>query len=101
MNPTRQARPGDCLIGAFARMLGTRERVVSVSETSDHTYAVTAQTPGAPERLSENRDAPPEAFVQKLNEEGGTVYVAPMLEALRELLRRRRASTLPEVSEKH
>lgn len=101
MNPARQGRSGDCLIGAFARMLGTRERVVSVSETSDHTYAVTALGPGRPERHSESRDAPPEAFVQKLSEEGGDVYVAPMLEALRELLRRRRAATLPEVSEKH
>ena len=36
------------------------------------------------------RDAPPERFVEKVEDEGGAVFLAPVLEALRETLRARR-----------
>ena len=35
-------------------------------------------------------DAPPERFVEKLSDEGGDVYIAPMLDALRAALARTR-----------
>lgn len=102
------------MIGAFARKLGARERLLAVEETEDHQgYATRAHAPGGVAPPREARDAPPEAFVEKVSDEAGVVYIVPMLEALREWVRRRRGlagadadplplqrkTTLPELSE--
>jgi hypothetical protein len=105
------------MIGAFARMLGARERLLAIEPTEDQQgYATRAHEPGggiAPRK--EASDAPPEGFVHKVADEGGDVYVVPMLEALRDWVRRRRGlpgadadptplhrkTTLPELSENH
>lgn len=78
------------MIGAFARMIGNRQRVLSVEETEENGYAVQA-TGDDYHATSQEGDQPPEAFVQRFRHEGGDVWVAPMVEMLRELLRRRRA----------
>ena len=78
------------MIGAFARMLGARERLLAVEETEDQGYATRAQAPGRPDARTETRDAPPAGFVERVQDEGGDVYVAPMVEALRDWLRRRK-----------
>lgn len=54
------------MIGDFARLMRGPPRVVEPEEASN--------------------DAPPERFTQKISDEGGDVYVAPMLEALRAAL---------------
>ena len=58
------------MIGAFARKLGAKDRVPSVDEI-------------------EAAGAPPEGFVEKIPHEGGDVYVSPVLETLRNVLRQR------------
>lgn len=79
------------MIGAFARMLGARERLLAVESTEDQQgYATRAHAPGGVAERKEARDAPPENFVEKVPDEGGDVYMVPMLEALREWVRRRR-----------
>lgn len=92
------------MIGAFARMLGRRDRVVACHET-DSGYTTQTTSPEGAARRDDAHDAPPEAFVEKVSEEGGDVYVAPVLEALRAALRRRLsgardepATTVPEAS---
>lgn len=76
------------MIGAFARMLGSRSRVLSVEEN----YAVrTRGERGYREHAAGTGDAPPAAFVEKVSDEAGDVYVMPFLEALRAALRGRRA----------
>ncbi len=102
------------MIGAFARMLGARERLLAVEPTEDlQGYATRAQAPGGVVDRKEARDAPPEAFVEKVPDDAGDVYMVPMLEALRDWVRRRRglggadadptpsqgATTLPRMSE--
>lgn len=59
------------MIFQFARMMRSPSRALPVIEPEAH-------------------DAPPEAFVEKLSDEGGDVYVAPVLESLREAVRRHR-----------
>lgn len=87
------------MIGAFARRLGPRDRILSYEETGEG-VATTARTPEGVATLSPAADAPPEAFAQKLEHDGGNVYVVPMLEALREWLRKsRKPATLSGVSE--
>lgn len=44
------------------------------------------------------RDTPPERFVEKIADEGGDVYVAPVLEALRATLRAKRAGATADAS---
>ena len=79
------------MIGAFARMLGARERLLTVEPTEDQQgYATRAQTPGHAPTRREARDAPPEGFVAKIPDEGGDVYMVPLLEALRDWVRRQR-----------
>lgn len=60
------------MIGNFARLMRGPPRVVEPEEAS--------------------HDAPPEGFTQKISDEGGDVYVAPMLEALRAALARARGA---------
>lgn len=84
------------MIGAFARMLRTRERVLAVEETEGQGYAVKAGGPGAFEELAGRPDAPPEGFVEKVPHEGGDVYIAPMLEAMRSWMRRRKDEAAEE-----
>ena len=57
------------MIGNFARLMRAPPRTVELEEPA--------------------RDAPPERFVEKLSDEGGDVYIAPVLEALRAALRAR------------
>ena len=56
------------MIGNFARLMRTPPRAIPLEEVAS--------------------DAPPERFTQKISDEGGDVYVAPMLEALRAALAR-------------
>lgn len=77
------------MIGAFARMLGNRDRVLTFEQTGDHAYAV--RTRGDAAVSSESRDQPPERFVERIPHEGGDVVFAPILETLRAVLRGRRA----------
>ena len=79
------------MIGAFARKLGARERLLAVETTEEpHGYATRAHEPGGVAPRKEARDAPPEGFVERVQDEGGDVYMVPMLEALRDWVRRRR-----------
>lgn len=87
------------MIGAFARMLGARERLLVVEETEDQGYATRAQAPGRPDARKEAHDAPPEGFVHRVRDEGGDVYVSPMLEALRDWVRRRRGLQAADADE--
>lgn len=70
------------MIGAFARMVGRQSRIVS-TENYDEIAA------GA-------GDAPPEGFVHKVADEGGDVFFAPMVDLLRESLRRARKQPTAE-----
>ena len=54
------------VIGNFAKLMRGPPRVVEADEVA--------------------HDAPPERFTQKISDEGGDVYVAPLLEALRAAL---------------
>lgn len=81
------------VIGAFARMLGSRERLISYEETTANAYSMKARNDDGQDSVSEAADAPPEAFVQRISDEGGDVYVAPVLEALRLWIRRRIAGS--------
>ena len=54
------------VIGNFAKLMRGPPRIVEADEVA--------------------QDAPPERFTQKISDEGGDVYVAPMLEALRAAL---------------
>lgn len=82
------------MIGAFARMIGQRQRVLSVDET----YGVKAQTAGGIADHAAPTDAPPERFVAKVSDEGGDVYLSPMVESLRAWLRKTRAGAVAEAS---
>lgn len=73
------------MIGAFARMIGSRSRVLQVQEDN----AVRSGNDGDYREHAASADAPPERFVDKLSDEGGDVYVAPVLEALRAAVRAR------------
>ena len=79
------------MIGAFARMLGTRDRVLTCEQTGDHAWSVRSRDDAG--RANEAGDQPPEGFVERIPHEGGDVVFAPILETLREVLRggRRRA----------
>lgn len=61
------------MIGNFAKLMRGPPRVVEPEDAS--------------------HDAPPERFTQKISDEGGDVYVAPMLEALRAALAKAKASS--------
>lgn len=78
------------MIGAFARMLRTRNRILSVDETEGQGYAIKATGPCNYAEHAVAADSPPEGFVEKLPHEGGDVYIAPMLEAMRTWMRRRK-----------
>lgn len=67
MKPESPARN---VIGNFARLVRGPTRYASLDE------------PG--------NDSPPERFVEKVTDEGGDVYIAPVLEALRAALARAR-----------
>jgi hypothetical protein len=86
------------MIGAFARMFGSRDRVLTVEETEANAYEVKARSEDGLESVSTTVDQPPAAFVERLPHEGGDVYFAPVLETLRAVLRKARA-TLPRPSE--
>lgn len=68
------------MIGAFARKLGPLDRV----PTSDEI---------------QSQGSPPEGFVQKFPHEGGDVYVSPIVETLRHVLRGKSAARREPASE--
>ena len=78
------------MLGAFARKLTSRDRVLSYEETGEHKYAMRTHNEGGVHH-AETHDAPPEGFVERIPHEGGDVFIAPMLEALRNVLRTGRA----------
>ena len=84
------------MIGAFARMLGSRDRLLTVEEKDANAYAWKTRTPEGGERGADGSDAPPEAFSERIEHEGGDVFVVPMLETLRRVLRARLGRTEPE-----
>lgn len=94
------------MIGAFARMFGSRERLLSYEEAGTG-YSLKSRADEG-DQTAEARDAPPEMFVEKVPDEGGDVYVAPLVEALRRVFRRRREegeeasgdATVPALPEK-
>lgn len=68
------------MIGAFARMTARRDRLLRIDEAPEGTTIHTGQ--GA----TTVQDGPPPAFVQSVADEGGTVHVSPLVEALRDWL---------------
>lgn len=71
-------------------MFGSRERLLSYEETTQNGFEVKARTEGGGDLVAQAHDAPPEMFVHKVSDEGGDVYVSPMVEMLRRVFRRRR-----------
>lgn len=59
------------MIGNFARILRGSPRPVDIEK-----------------ELAEAKGEPPERFVEKISDEGGDVYVAPVLETLRAAVKR-------------
>lgn len=82
------------MIGAFARMIGGRDRLVSVQETADHAYAYRSRSEDGTQNEQDVRDAPPEDFVEHFSDEGGTVYFAPLVEMLRNIVQKSRAASV-------
>lgn len=82
------------MIGAFARMVGRRDRVVQIEDHETEGFALRTKRGAAYEAHDTATDAPPEAFVHSVADEGGVVIFAPVLDALRSTLRRARG--LPE-----
>ncbi|HVL49040.1 MAG TPA: hypothetical protein VM889_10825 [Candidatus Thermoplasmatota archaeon] len=77
------------MIGAFAKMLGDRDRVLEVAaEENGSQVKLTSRGDGTGQVTSVS-DAPPAAFVEKMAYDGGDVYVVPFLEAFRSWLRRK------------
>lgn len=73
-------------------MFGSSARVVSVEEEEGKKGAYSVQAwsrAGSPSGGSAS-DAPPDAFVQRIEHPGGDVVVSPILEALRAWLRKGR-----------
>ncbi|HVM44608.1 MAG TPA: hypothetical protein VM582_01635 [Candidatus Thermoplasmatota archaeon] len=62
----------------FARLMRSPPRVVEPEEVAD--------------------DAPPERFTQKISDEGGDVYLAPVLDALRAALARGKRAASEDAS---
>lgn len=81
------------MIGAFARMLRPKDHVEAVDGSPEAGWAIRSREG---QHLPEVRDAPPEAFVERVSDEGGEVYLAPVVEALRQLFRRKVAANVPE-----
>ncbi len=79
------------MIGVFARMFSSSNRVTEVREL-DAGVEVGARRDGGVESKSVIADEPPVAFSEKLETEGGTVYVVPFIEAFRAWLSKRRAA---------
>lgn len=75
------------MIGVFAKMFGPRERVTEIAE-ADGGLQVKARADAGVETASVAADAPPEAFVEKMEYEGGNVYVIPFMEAFRAWVKR-------------
>lgn len=78
-------------------MLGSRERILSVEE-NERGYSLKARDPHGADTTRDGRDAPPEGFVEKISDEGGDVYMSPIVEALRNLFRRK--PTVSSMAEK-
>ncbi len=70
-------------------MFGNRDRIEEVAVTDDG-YEVITRRPQTADVESVKDDSPPEHFVEPIEQDGGTVYAIPFMEALREALRRKR-----------
>lgn len=68
------------MIGNFARIVRAPFRALPMEDTTE----------------SEARGTPPERFVEKISEDGGDVYLAPVLDTLRAALRRHFQATPAE-----
>lgn len=84
------------MIGAFARMIGARERILQVEQTEEKEYHVRVHGAQGPSE-AQHGDAPPEQFVERISQEGGDVIVAPIIEALRDILGRRRSEARAKI----
>lgn len=83
-------------------MFGAPARVVSLEETEKKdNYQVKTWSGEGEERTGTLDDAPPEAFVQRVEHPGGDVLVVPLLEALRAWLKKGRDETLPASVQKN
>lgn len=83
-------------------MFGAPARVVSLEETEKKDgYQVKTWTDDGEERTGALDDAPPEAFVQRVEHPGGDVLVVPLLEALRAWLKKGREESLPGSTQKN
>ncbi|MHB8584579.1 MAG: hypothetical protein ACYDDF_01895 [Thermoplasmatota archaeon] len=77
------------MMGAFARMFGSQ------APQAGHSFHGTVAGPTKEVHdmgltsASEAQESPPDAFVSKVSEEGGTVYVSPFLERLLAGIRRK------------
>lgn len=84
------------MIGAFARMLGRGNRVLTVEESGNALQVRTRGQTG--DVTSETNDGPPERFVERIPHEGGDVVIAPILDALRAILRREKRTAEADAS---
>lgn len=82
-------RPPGVVIGVFAKMFGTHERVTEITPTETG-YEVGAKAPGDVEKKATVEEGPPRAFVERMAYDGGDLYVIPFMEALRGWLARKR-----------
>lgn len=92
------------MIGAFARLLGNRERVLVCEQTGEHAYSVKSRGDEG-DKAAEASDGPPDGFVEKFQYDGGDVFFAPVLETLRAVLRGKPrveqiSETLPQLPQK-
>lgn len=83
------------MIGAFARMLRPKDHVEAVEGSPEAGWAVRSREG---QQLPETRDAPPEGFVQRVSDEGGDVYLSPVVEAFRQMFRRKPSTDVTEAS---
>lgn len=83
-------------------MFGSSARVVSVEEEEGKKggYSVQAWSRTGAASGGSASDAPPDAFIQRIEHPGGDVVVAPILEALRAWLRKGRDEQRQEADAK-
>lgn len=71
-------------------MFGAKDKIEEV-EVTEHGYDVKTRTiRDEAMESSVVSDEPPEHFVERIDEEGGTVYAIPFMDALRGAIRKRR-----------
>lgn len=76
------------MIGVIARMLKDKERVLELNERDDGGYDVRTTTPPRETSSFVVDEREPEAFIERVEYESGSIVVAPLVEALREWLKK-------------